>query len=248
MRRSSTAYRSALPAALALILAQGCSQARAPRSASATAPALGEQGQAHIRGVSDPNAPFTLMDRTRGAAQQASAQGPGQDPASMALCAPSSLEVYEAAATMNGDERSLRLAVKNNGEAACHLAGSPSISLEDAGGASIASIAVRQTGASSLTGVIAPPMRDVASGSANPAQSVDVVLPPSGEASFEIGWSSGDECPVVSSISIGLAPGLEAGLQSGGNADGLTRFTISHSLKVCKGEVRVTSLLIGSSV
>jgi hypothetical protein len=246
MQRFSIAYRSVLPATLALILAQGCSQVHVPRNASSTAPALGEEGQAHIRGVSDPNAPFTLMDRTHAVAQQVSKQEAGQDSASMALCEPSSLQVYEAAATMNGEERSLRLAIKNNGEAACHLAGSPSISLEDQSGASIASIAIRQTGTLSLTGVVEPPMREVASTSASTAQSVDVVLPPSGEASFEIGWSSGDDCPVVSSIAIGIAPAMS----SGTNAEGLPkpRFSINHSLKVCNGEVRVTSLLTGSSV
>jgi hypothetical protein len=219
---------------------------RVPGNASATAPALGEQGQAHIRGVSDPNAQFTLMERPSPAARQASSQNAGQDRDSTALCDPSSLEVYEAAAAMNGDERSLRLAIKNNGKAACHLAGSPSISLEDAIGSPVASLTIRQTGASSLAGAIAPPMRDVASISASPAQSVDVVLPPSGEASFEIRWSSGDDCQSVASIGIAL----DTGVAGAANADAAPKpmFAIHHSLKVCNGEVRVTSLLAGSSV
>lgn len=224
------------------------------------APTLAEEGQAHIRGVSDPNAQFTLMDRTGPVAPQAAMEETGQnavrntteDDSSTLLCDPASLQVYEVAAATNGVERSLRLAIKNNGESACHLAGSPSISLEDASGASVASIAIRQTGASSLTGVVAPPMREVESSLASPAQMVNFVLPPSGEASFEIGWSSGDDCPVVSSIGVGIGVGIAPGTSS---ATGVpkpkfagSQFVINHSLKVCNGEVRVTSLLVGSSV
>lgn len=246
MRRPSTVYRSVLPAALALMLAQGCSQLRAPGSASATAPALGEEGQAHIRGVSDPNAQFTLMERPAAVARQASNRDTGQnatgDAFSTPLCDRSSLQVYESAATTNGEERGLRLAIRNNGEASCRLDGSPTISLLDESGAAIASIAVRQTGASSLTGVVGPPMREAASTSASPAQGVDFVLEPSGEASLEIGWSSGEDCPAVASIALGMAPSSDA--------DGAPTptFAINHSLKVCGGEVRVTSLLTGGSV
>ena len=243
MLHSLTAYRSVLPATLVLMLAQGCSQVHAPKNASSAAPALGEEGQAHIRGVSDPNAQFTLIDRTHATAQQASMHDLGPNAASMGTCQPSSLQVYEAAAAMNGAERSLRLAIKNNGESACHLAGSPSIILEDASGASIASIAIRQTGSSSLTGVVAPPVREVIS---SPPQSVDVVLPPLGEASFEIGWSSSDDCPVVSSIAVSMATGIASGPGTDGPSS--PRFAINHPIKVCNGEVRVTSLLTGSSV
>lgn len=162
--------------------------------------------------------------------------------ASTALCAPSSLQVYEAAATIDGDQRGLRLAIKNHGEAACHLAGSPTISLEDASGVAIAGIAIRRTGVASLIGVVAPPMREALSPEVGPARSVDFVLPPSGEASFEIGWSSGDGCPEVSSIAVGVASASKA---EGASAP---RFAIHHPLRVCGGEVRVTSLLAGSSV
>jgi hypothetical protein len=241
MRLSSDDLRVILPAALALLLAQGCSQTRAPGAASATAPTLAEGTQPHIRGVSDPNAQFTLIDRTHAA--PATQQVSSNDPASVSACQTSSLQVYEAAASTNGAERTLRLAFKNQGEERCRLAGSPSIALEDENGAAIASIAVRQTGESSVAGVVAAPSSQAASASpATPPQVVNIVLPPSGEASFEIRWSSGDECPLVSSIAISIGGSAPASRAAANN------FAISRPLKVCNGEVRITSLLAGASV
>jgi hypothetical protein len=224
-----------LPAALALILAQGCSQAHAPGTASANAPGLGEDGQAHIRGVSDPNAPFTLIDRTK-----AHQEIPAEDPSSAPECGASSLQFYEAAASMNGADRTLRLALKNRGESACQLSGFPSIALLDDHGSAIASISVRQTGRSTVSGVVSAPANQPVSSTATPG--VNVVLRPSGEASFEIRWSSGDDCPLVSRLAIGIAGTAEA------NAPLTNTFTINRPLKVCNGELRVTAFLSGSSV
>jgi hypothetical protein len=240
MRRFSIDLRKFLPAALALLLAQGCSQMRAPGTASSTAPTLVEDTEPHIRGVSDPNAQFTLIDRTRGVA--VTQQNPVRDSASLSVCEPSSLQVYEAAASTNGAERSLRLAFKNRGETACRLAGSPSIVLEDENGAAIASISVRQTGESSVSGVVAAPSSQTASASPGTPRAVDIVLSPSGEASFEIQWSSGDECPLVSSIAIGI------GAPATASATSASGYSINRPLKVCNGEVQITSLLSGASV
>jgi hypothetical protein len=150
--------------------------------------------------------------------------------------------VYETAASMNGAERSLRLAIKNQGEQACSLSGIPAISLEDGSGAEIASVAVRQTGTTSLSGVVVPPVHEVASDPAREGQLLNVVLPGSGEASFEIGWSSGDSCPLVSRIAIGFAGMATA------SEPRPARFSIDHAMRVCDGEVRITSLLPGSSI
>lgn len=141
---------------------------------------------------------------------------------------------------MDGASRSLRLAFKNQGASACRLSGSPFIALQDDSGATLANIAIRQTGATDVSGVVAPPPALAVTSSA--AQSLEIVLRPSGEASFEIRWLSGDDCPLVSRIAIGIAsPGEEKSAPANG-------FSISHPLRVCGGEVHVGSLLAGSSV
>jgi hypothetical protein len=165
-----------------------------------------------------------------------------KDSASLSACEPSALQVYEAAASTSGAERTLRLAFKNRGAKTCRLAGSPAIVLEDEKGAAIANIAVRQTGESSVSGFVAAPSSQTASAAPAAPQTVDIVLSPSGEASFEIRWSSGDDCPLVSSIAIGIAAPSPDTPASAGS------FAINRSLKVCNGEVRITSLLSGASV
>jgi hypothetical protein len=141
---------------------------------------------------------------------------------------------------MNGATRSLRLAFHNLGASACRLSGSPLIALEDDTGATFENIAVRQTGAADVLGVVAAPTAQKVTSTL--AQSVDVVLRPSGEATFEIRWLSGDDCPLVSRIAIGIASPNEV------KAMPANSFSISHPLRVCNGEVHISSLLAGSSV
>src|SRR5271156_1254745 len=152
---SGKAWVVAPVAVMALLLA-GCTQNPLRGKVAGSAPVLSDEGQPHIRGVSDPNAPFILKDRTKTAAGTASEA----DSAAAKACQAADLQVYEAAASMNGENgevRSVRLALKNIGANACRLSGYPAIELEDENGAAIASIAVRQTGSTSLSGAVVAP-------------------------------------------------------------------------------------------
>jgi len=229
-------------AALIALLAAGCTQNAVRSKTSGSAPALSGEGQAHIRGVSDPNAPFTLIDRTKTAAGTAATGGEGDSAA--APCQAADLQVYEAAASMNGQTRTVRLALKNIGANSCRLNGYPAIELEDENGAAIANIAVRQTGAASLSGAVVAPVVKTSSGTAA-SSAVDIVLRAGSQASFEIGWSSGEGCPLVSRFTVALpetpASGEESAAPSGS-------FTINRALNVCNGEMQVTALRAGGAV
>jgi hypothetical protein len=219
----------------------GCSQNAVRIKNSAMAPSLSDGSQAHIRGVSDPNAPFTLLDRNKTSAKQAFSD----DESGAGTCRPSNLQVYEAAASMNGDSRVVRLAFKNRGTATCRLSGYPAIELDNEKGTAIANIAVRQIGGTSLSGNVTTPVRETAAVSVGVSQAVDVVLRPSAEASFEIGWSSGDGCPLVSRIVIAL-PATTA--NAAGNAALAGSFAVNHPLNVCNGEIRMTALSAGTMI
>jgi hypothetical protein len=213
------------------LVAAGCSQTAVRGPAGATAPALSGESPAHIRGVSDPNAQFTLIDRTK-----SSSQTPGSDGQSVAPpCTTASLQVYEVGASLHGNDHVIRLAFKNYGDASCSLSGYPGIELQDERGLPIASIAVRQTGSASLTGTVATAVETTATSSP-----VAILLRPSRAATFEIGWSSGEECPLVSRIMISM-PRLPVVQQGQNLVSG--SFTISHPLSVCGGAVQVSTLV-----
>ena len=220
------------PATLLLSLAVvGCSQTAVRGPVAATAPAISGDSPAHIRGVSDPNAQFTLIDRTKTTSRQPVADGESTG----APCATSSLQVYEVGASMNGENRVIRLAFKNRSDVACSLSGYPGIELQDDKGLPIASIAVHQTGSASLSGTVTTSVENAAT---SPA--VAIVLRPSGAATFEIGWSDGGNCPLVSRIMISM-PGAGFMRDSQNTLSGY--FTKSHPLNVCGGEVRMSTLV-----
>lgn len=235
-----------------LLLATGCTPNAVRGKTSASAPALNGEAQAHIRGVSDPNAPFTLVSRanatvaTTATAANAAAGGSEANPVAAAACRAADLQVYEAAASMKGEARVVRLALKNNGATACRLSGYPAIALEDEHGVTIASIAVRQTGAASLSGTVAAPVREAAVESGAASAAVDVVLRPEGEASFEIGWLSGDACPLVSRFTVALPAARETASEVNPSLSGT--FTINRALNVCNGEMQITALRAAGSV
>jgi hypothetical protein len=134
---------------------------------------------------------------------------------------------------MNGDDRTVRLAFKNRGATACRLSGYPAIELQDDRGNPIASIKVRRTGTASFTGSVAPPLK-----STTENQPVDIVLRPGAEASFDIGWTSGDNCPLVSKFTV-AAPGIGSATTAATFAGS---FAINHPLNVCNGELRISPL------
>ncbi len=219
------------PAVLALsLLAGGCSQNAVRGKTAATAPGLSADGQAHIRGVSDPNAQFTLIQRANDSSSAIATSGE----LAAAGCSASALQIYEAAASMDGQHRTLRLAFKNRGESACKLSGYPAIELQDDKGLPLASIVVRQTGSASVSGTVGSEAQNAAS-----AEPVMIVLRPSQEATFEVGWMTGDGCPVVSRFSVAM-PRTMVAVDHGATFSG--SFLISHPVTVCNGEVMVTSL------
>ena len=231
--RAFLTFRSAvlLVAASAVGLAAGCARSSMHGSAAASAPTLSEDSPAHIRGVSDPNAQFTLIDRT---ARPATPQ-PSVDAQSGPACDASALRVYEVAAQMDGDSRIVKLAFVNRGETACALAGFPSIALFDDAGRRVAGIAIQQTGSMSFSGRV--------EASASPTQApLKVLLAPRGEAYFQIGWSTGDQCPTVSRFSV-KAPGA-VDLPAGETDDS---FTIDRPLTVCGGQMRITEVVPAQS-
>jgi hypothetical protein len=235
----------------AMLLLAGCTQNAVRGTTAGSAPALNGESQAHIRGVSDPNAQFTtLVSRPKTSAPAAAAGSGSVTVSATTACRAADLQVYEAAASMNGVARVVRLALKNNGASACSLSGYPAIELQDEHGVAIASIAVRQTGASSLSGTIAAPVREAAlaegGSAASEAGAVDVVLRPAGEASFEIGWSTGETCPVVSRFTVALPAARDAASTASPSLAGT--FTINRALNVCNGEMQVTALRAVGSV
>jgi hypothetical protein len=64
---------------------------------------------------------------------------------------------------------------------------------------------------------------------ATPKPDAEITIAPRDEAWFEVGWTTGPGCPVVSRISVS-APGAS---QS---------FTVNHPLTVCDGRVQITTL------
>jgi len=134
------------------------------------------------------------------------------------------LSVSEIAAQANNNFHAVQLAFANHGAAPCKLGGYPQISLLDASGAIIGNIAVEKTSESALSARLTGPLEPAA---AQP--SPEVVLSAHSTAAFQIGWTTGSDCPTVSAVMI-AAPGTS-------NA-----FTIQHPLTVCEGRIQITAL------
>jgi hypothetical protein len=241
-------------AAMLTLLVGGCSQKVVHANAAGTAPALNEGGTAHIRGVSDPNAQFTLISRepANGPANakaatanvQVTEESPGEAP-----CRISDLELYETAASMNGDARTLTLALKNRGTSVCRISGHPAITLEDEGGMAVGGIVIGEANLSGSSGA-AVHSETASSSPAVAAPVVDVRLPPDGAASFDIQWTSGEGCPVVSRLRV--RPSEKDVVSDGsasdeGNTEGPGFITVNRPLKVCGGRVVITALRVGGA-
>jgi hypothetical protein len=188
---------------------------------------LQEDGPQSARGGTNPNAPYLvaaskpqLVKRADGATTDAA------DP-----CDSKNLSVTEIAAAVNGKYRAVKLAFDNLGLTPCRLGGYPSISLLDKDGTPVASVVVDRVTASTLSAQLAPPSvpQNTAQTENAGKPGAQVLLAPKGEAWFQIGWSTGDGCPVVSRISVS-APGTTES------------FTVSHPLTICDGRVQITTL------
>jgi hypothetical protein len=221
---------SVLPVtALVSLFAIGCTQRNALGNSPRVAPTLAEE-HARIHGVSDPNAPFLLIDRTTVYKEVSTAQ---VDTATPNSCGAADLQVYETAAVVNGNRRILTIAFENRGATACSISGYPEVQLQDEDGNALANIAIRQTSTLTLAGTV------VASTEGRAPSPVVIVLRPSGEATFQVGWSSGEGCPVVSRLTVAVpdhAKSTEA------TKPAVESLSIDRPLTVCDGEVRVTAL------
>jgi hypothetical protein len=105
------------------------------------------------------------------------------------------------------------------------LGGYPTISLLDQNGTPVASVVVDRVTASTLSAKL----RQGPLPAATTPPEAEVTLQPQGEAWFQLGWATGDGCPVVSRITVS-APGSSQ------------TFAVNHPLTVCEGHVQITTL------
>ena len=216
-------------AVAALSLLAGCTAARPSKASYAKVPSLQEDAPLGARGGANPNAPYTVVDHSarlvkRPAVFDVNAAEP---------CAAADLSLFESGAHVDGDRRSVRLNLVNHAAQPCRLNGYPAISLLRQDGSLIGSISIEKVTATTLDAAFhakAAPDADKDSG-----PSPYVLLAPSGEATFEVGWTSGSNCDQVGSIAV-AAPGT---VQS---------FTVRHSLNVCEGRILVTAVSDGNQL
>jgi hypothetical protein len=220
--RSSRLATFALAGGLLVVLPfwEGCS--RSSRAAlQGNAPTLKqEDAPLRSRGGTNPNAPYTVASATPQLVKR-----PVVDASLLAPCDSSKLSVTEIAAAVNGNYRAIKLAFNNLGAEPCKLGGYPSIALLDQNDAPVASVVVDHITASTLSAQLAQGELQTA---ATP-QGAEVTLSPKGEAWFQVGWSTGDECPVVSQISVSAPGSTET-------------FTVNHPLAICEGRIQITTL------
>jgi hypothetical protein len=228
--------RPSLYLALACFVLSGCTGARTQHSSYATAPGLNEDAPLSSRGGANPNAPYTTVDHSvhlvkRPALLDVNAAEP---------CVFSDLSLFESGARVDGERRSVRLNLVNHAKAACRLSGYPAISLLRLDGSLIGNVTIQKVTATTLEAALHPgaPV-DGKNGLIETAEesqpSPEVLLAPAGEATFEVGWTSGAACDQVGSIAV-AAPGT---LQS---------FMVKHQLNVCEGKILVTALSDGTEL
>ncbi len=148
-------------------------------------------------------------------------------------CEAATLSLFESAARVEGDHRSVRLNLVNHALEACRLGGYPAISLLRRDGTLLGNVQIEKVTEATLDASMkAPASLQLTPAKASGQPSPMVLLSPAGEAAFEVGWTSGGPnaaCEQVGSIVI-AAPGTR---QS---------FTVQHELRVCEGRIRVTAL------
>lgn len=204
-----------------LSLVCGCSSGPRPLSSHGQAPGIGDDTPLARRGGTNPNAPFALAARppqlvTRPTAQDIEAAPP---------CSTPDLSAYESGSQLNGDRRAVRLSLVNHGSAACRLGGYPSISLLRRDGTLVGNITIEKITGGTLHAELSTPDQ-----AASPAPSPQVLLDAKGgEASFNVGWTTGRDCDEVAQIVV-AAPGST---QS---------FSINHPINVCAGRIQVTAV------
>ena len=209
-------------AALA-VCSVGCANYGHKTNAGSLAPGLvADDKPSHNRRLVNPNAQYAVLETAPKLVPRSTAL----DAASAQPCLEEQLSVSEIAAQANNNFHAVQLAFANHGAAPCKLGGYPQISLRDASGAIIGNISIEKTSESALSARLTGPLEPVTA-AAQP--SPEVVLSAHSTAAFQIGWTTGPDCPTVSTVMI-AAPGVSKA------------FTIQHPLTVCEGRIQITAL------
>lgn len=219
-------------ASVILIGVSGCNGA--PHGMSqATAPTLPGGDGPSLRNVANPNAPFLLKP----AEPKLAKRQPLLDVNGVKPCAPGQLTVFESRARVSGIHHTLRLSVSNQGDA-CRLGGYPAVTLLDEGGRVVGSIVTQRVSADAMTaslikGSAPAPSVQEANDAETETPTPQVLLAHSGEAAFELGWSTGPTCTPISRIAVGT-PGLASATPA--------PIFINRPLRLCDGTLLVTAL------
>jgi Protein of unknown function (DUF4232) len=202
-------------------LMEGCAHSTHASAMPGGAPGLLQEDAPHTRGGTNPNAPYLMAATSpqlvkRSEATASTTANP---------CESKDLAVTEIAAAVNGNYRAVKLAFDNEGLVPCHIGGYPAISLLDNSGTPVASLIVDRVTASTLNAQLAEgPARTAAS-----KPDAQITIAPKGEAWFQVGWSTGQGCPIVSRIDISAPGSTES-------------FAVNHPMAVCEGHVQITTL------
>jgi hypothetical protein len=162
----------------------------------------------------NPNAPYILAGGTPRLIPRATAE----DAANAGPCDPEVLSAEEIAADTNGIFRSVKLAFMNRGPVPCRLGGYPAVALLNSDGERIGNITTQRV---SSTEVLAEFGKQVPAGAKVPAA---VTLMPHAVAAFQLVWTTGSECSLVSRIQV-TAPGSQR------------TFGITQPMKICTGQI-----------
>lgn len=209
MQSSDIAVVSAL--SLSLLLLAGCSGSARAGNHALAAPALTREDPHSRRAPVNPNAPYAVLKR-RGETPALPSTATGAEIATDApLCSFSNLGVSEISASSTSEERTVSIAFINRGDSACKLSGYPYIAAPSEDSLGIKSLTV---------------LHEEGSTEANAAE---VVLPPKGSASFSLKWTTGDSCPMISTLLV-TAPGTN---QS---------FSLNRPVSPCHGRVEISAI------
>jgi hypothetical protein len=202
---------------------------------SGTAPNMNGDSMPTMRNVADPNAPFTLRPQ----APHLAKRQPVLDVNGVPVCVESQLSLFESRSRLNGNRHTLQLTFENQ-SAACRLSGFPAVTFLSADGTVLSGIAIQKESAEALAGWLKPqpaagqPGASQQSGAPGVQPSAEVLLPPRGDAVFELGWTSGSECPQVSRLAVS-APG------------NTVPSYIPRQLAVCDQQILMTAVAPGGS-
>jgi hypothetical protein len=218
--------RLALLALVVWPLAESCSHSAHSGLLKGSAPSLQSEDAPRLRTEGNPNAPY-LVASTAKPPQLMRRTEPGANDAAAGPCDSKNLEVTEIAASVNGDYHAVKLAFYNQGLTPCKIGGFPNVSLLDQNGNPISRVSIERVTESAVRAKLAQGAVQQASGA--PTPQTRLVIAPRGEAWFQMGWTTGDECPEVSRISVSAPGSTET-------------YTINHPLAVCDGRIEITAL------